>query len=88
MAKYINPPKTLKELTKQDVKDFIQATEEIFPKDIFQEGLNRPLNEAYTTFDGIYHWSTNQDFSTYITTLTETNSVAAANSTLWPVSHS
>src|SRR3990167_1734169 len=82
MAKYLPLPKSLKEAYVSLIQSLIAATEEVFKGDLFGEN-NRPLTEEYTTADGKYHWSTNKDFLLYITDLTLTENVRAANTALY-----
>ena len=82
MAKYLPLPKSLKEADVSLIQSLIAATEEVFKGDLFGEN-NRPLTEEYTTADGKYHWSTNKDFLLYITDLTLTENVRAANTALY-----
>ena len=82
MAKYLSLPKSLKETNESLIQSLIAATEEVFKGDLFGEN-NRPLTEPYTTADGKYHWSTNKDLLLYITDLTLTEDIRAANTALY-----
>lgn len=82
MAKYLPLPKSLKEADKTFLRDAITATEEVFKGDLFGEN-NRPLAESYTTTDGKYHWPTNKDLLIYVTDITNTGDVRAANTALY-----
>jgi len=82
MAKYLPLPKSLKETNESLIQSLIAATEEVFKGDLFGEN-NRPLTEPYTTADGKYHWSTNKDLLLYITDLTLTEDIRAANTALY-----
>lgn len=84
MAKYLSLPNSLKEADKTFVKDLVSATEEVFKGDLFGEN-NRSLTESYTTPDGKYHWATNKELLVYITDLTRTEDVRAANAVLYKI---
>ena len=83
MTKYLALPKTLEQCTKEDIRNFIQGTEQVFRLDLFGEGKNRGLDEPYSTFDGKYHWSSNKDFFVYITDLTKTSDIRSASNVLY-----
>ena len=82
MAKFLNPPTTLKEADKNFVNDVIELANSKFKGDLFGE-INNPLTEPCTTSDGLYHWSSNKDFLIYVTTLTETNDIRSASNVLY-----
>lgn len=76
-------PKTLEEADKAFIFTLINATEQVFPKDLGLEGeANRPLNDWYETPDGLYKWKV-KDLLTYVTDLTNTDDVRSANRVLY-----
>ncbi len=83
MAKYLAPPKTLDQCTRQDLQGLIHGTEQVFKSDLFGEGENRSLDESFTTIDGKYHWPSNKDFFVYITDLTKTSDIRSASNILY-----
>ncbi len=83
MAKYLTPPDKLEKTDKRFLRELITATEQVFPADLgLAGGINKSLTDSYTTSDGLYHW-TNKDLLLYVTDLTHTENVRAANSVLY-----
>jgi len=82
--KYVYPPRSLRECTKEDVQELITTTERNFAADLFGQGnYNTKLTSPVTSLDGKFHWSTNSEFLRYITDLTQTEDVRSASNILY-----